>query len=349
MTDESDWQDHVPFDGPRAFHRSVSCGQHLYVIGGYWAKESVPEVYRDVQTCMLLADGSLGGWSETTPLPESRAGHGCVVHGNRIYIVGGWRDRSFLGDTLIGTIAPDGTIERWDEGAHLLNTPRSNLGLAVCSLPNGRSYVYAVGGAAYHPSETRHLANVEYAEIGEDGALGEWCTSPYTLAGCRAGVAAVVVDDRLYVIGGWGDWEIFGDAQYTQIGDDGATGYWYKGGFTLPLRTAGHDALAVGGQQGENAAHAWRSTCGGPLLGFYAACPSPTRAMATWFDRALDLRLSPARARSIRAYARLRPITPVRLGRNEPARPLPQHGAVRVLPARALRECRHSERLARAE
>lgn len=90
----SDWVETTPLPAsvyPEGVYRhdSVAYNGYLYVFGGEENDGGTSTIYDKVCMARILEDGTLGDWSETTPLPIPLLGlESLVLHG-RIYILGG--------------------------------------------------------------------------------------------------------------------------------------------------------------------------------------------------------------------------------------------------------------------
>jgi N-acetylneuraminic acid mutarotase len=173
-------------------------------------------------------------WQLTTPLPELRRSHGMVQAGGNLYVVGGDDGAEAVFSTVISTtIATGGALESWQE-AEPLNVRRTRAGAVVSG-----DYLYAIGGS----DGTATLTSVEVAQISPDGTLSPW-TNTSALNLPRAGAAAVVAGDHLYVIGGeTTDGSLLGSVEVAQINPDGSLGVWLIE--TYELGTPRRDAVGL--------------------------------------------------------------------------------------------------------
>jgi len=82
-------------------------------------------------------------------------------------------------------------------------------------------YVYVIGGYRNFHS----LANVQYAKVGTDGALGPWQTTT-ALPAVATGLQAAVHNGYLYAVGGFSAPGTDKSVYYTKIKSDGTLGAW---------------------------------------------------------------------------------------------------------------------------
>lgn len=243
------WEPVSQFRQPRAGHQSVAVGDHLYVLGGYSSAarggSGKVVLFNDVQYASLkqLFAGVLpaDGWRKSTPFSGARSGHGCVAYGGRIYIIGGGDGIKYFSDVQYAAIRNDGAIDSrgWLKSENHLNLARSAHGCGVF-VNNGTPFIYVAGGAGSEVGKTVHYDSVEYAPIHEDGHIGNWtlCNSRFSEGRAHCGLA--FVDDRIYVIGGWGDYDVYSDIQYAPIMANGTLGNWITNIATLNPSRFGH-------------------------------------------------------------------------------------------------------------
>jgi len=129
--------------------------------------------------------------------------------------------------------------------------------------------IYAIGGGEYSSKGLEIFSSVEYADVGDDGSLGEWKPGP-RLRLPRIYVAAVVYGDFVYVMGGEsmeGVYrgrsvqkapELLDSVERARINPDGSLGEWVleKERMNFPRRGAelfAHDGwlYASGGFSGD--------------------------------------------------------------------------------------------------
>jgi len=161
------------------------------------AGDVVQEVYTAVRRARIAADGMIGAWEDTTPLPTPKAFHAQAVHNGYVYLLAGvTADMTGPGASLtvlIGHMNGDGTVRAWFSGTRLPAVVRLHATAAVV-----HDHLYLIGGSSQEP-----LNNVTVAPIMADGSIGAW-TAGTALPAARSHHAAVVWDDRIYLIGGFG-------------------------------------------------------------------------------------------------------------------------------------------------
>jgi len=237
------------FDGPRVSHQTVSNGSYLYILGGYRWETDHGIFYRPTQVARVKPDGTLSAWQTTSEMSVARTGLAAACVNGVVYAAGG-SDEKFttLGSVESARIQEDGALGTWIREKHLLRTPRSNFDLITRKLPNGRTFLYAVGGVGQVGVNTVHFDSVEYAEVMGDGTLGDWKRASFDMKGGRSTPAAFIWRDQLYICGGWGDRnfdDVFSDVQYATLAQDGDLHAWQTSPFALRMRLYGHTTSVV--------------------------------------------------------------------------------------------------------
>lgn len=109
----------------------------------------------------------------------------------RIYVFAGTTDTGTVATVLHADVLPDGTLASWETDAPLPDV-RQYAEAAV-----GIGFVAVVGGTG----TTGYKTSTFVAKMTADGGLGDW-TELGSFGGPRIRHAAVIQNDRLYVIGG---------------------------------------------------------------------------------------------------------------------------------------------------
>ncbi len=179
---------------PRAGHTTAVIGNNLYVFGGYGGG---PDSH-SVESATIQPDGTLGvfGIVSGVSTATARVGHGGVVIGNHVYLIGGSDPDSMavLGSVESAPIQPDGTLGTFATVSGVsLNTARFDFVTRVLG-----GYVYVIGGF----NGNVNLGTVERAAIGADGTLGNFSVvSGTSLLATRSGMPSAVVGNFLYLFG----------------------------------------------------------------------------------------------------------------------------------------------------
>ena len=159
----------------------------IYILGGATGNITCSS---SVYVANINSDGTISGWSTTTALPSPISYAQAVVTKNRVYLLGGFNDPSFLSSVYTATIDSNGNLGSWNSGTPLPDS----LGHAQAIVSN--SNLYLIGGykTASGPSST-----VYKAQINADGTLGSWGTT--TSLPVNVGYPiAFMTNNKLYVI-----------------------------------------------------------------------------------------------------------------------------------------------------
>jgi hypothetical protein len=153
---------------PRYYEAVTAHNGYLYVLGG---RDSVPAAQTTVFVSKINTDGTVGAWSETTALPETRAficNHAFGYNGY-LYLIGGAGGAN--GDTMptayYAKQNADGTLGAWNTTTPL----PSERDLAAVTVVDG----YAVVSGGEDNAGTQYATNY-MAQIHPDGTLGAWIT-----------------------------------------------------------------------------------------------------------------------------------------------------------------------------
>ncbi len=153
----------------------------------------------------------IGNWFATTPLPQALASRDAVVNGDFVYVIGGKNATdSPVGSIYSAQVKVDGSIDRWNVAAQL-PVPVYLQATAATS-----THLYIVGGW----DGTRTRSEVWRAPFQAGGTLGAFqkvSDYPTTIDLHEA----VIVQNRLYVLGGWNGTEGLNIVRYADIQSDG--------------------------------------------------------------------------------------------------------------------------------
>lgn len=184
------WQrEPQPLRLPRRCAKVAVIGDYLYALGGYSGA-----LLDSVERARIHKDGSLGAWElldQTLTIP--RYIHGAAQTAGHIYIAGGHAQQGGGGETAVEWRA----LRQDDDDAEWRNAPALQHGrYGLSALAHG-GRLYTLGGL----SGATFYDVIETSAVGPDGAPGPWrATTPLPLP--LADFGALVVGDRLYVIGG---------------------------------------------------------------------------------------------------------------------------------------------------
>lgn len=223
------WTAATPFTTGRFNHAGAAASVYLYVLGGLATGVAY---LSDVQVARIGADGTVGSWAATTPLPTARAYHAAAATRSHLYVSGGY-DTANLSEVRVAPINPNGTVGAW-----ALTSPLRTARCYHASVAWNR-HLYVLGGIG-------PLNEVLVADINADGTLGPFqVTSPFQNG--RYYHASVAHGGYLYVLGGTdGSTTTFGDVQVAPVNASGTLGAWVPT-TALPARRQLHAAVASSG------------------------------------------------------------------------------------------------------
>lgn len=228
-----DWQFATDMSTDRMGVSAVAPGNgYIYAVGG---GPDGTDSLATTERAEILPDGSLGEWEvlEST-LVYPRSWHNVVAPGNGyLYALSGYEAHQTTSytSTEYCEIYPDGTLGPWQELEATVNHTRDMAGAVAY---NG--YIYIAGGEDWNLGSD---ATIEYAQINEDGTLGDFVVSPNEMNNVRDTFGFVESDGILYAIGGrqWGtvDGPDQDTVESSEILPDGSVGPWTVNHGRLPV------------------------------------------------------------------------------------------------------------------
>jgi len=210
----------------------------IYAAGGNSA--SSPGERNDVWYAEIKADGTLGNWMTTTPMPWRARQHFAVMWDGWIYIGGGTDGYGWKDYVAYAKINPDGSLGNWN---YTTSLPLA-YGAMGALASNGK--IYLIGGTSTWGGPGLSHKEVYYASINPDGSLGTWlATTP--LPGERENSGAVLFGKDIYVTGGQKTPEniVYGTVYRSTINMDGSIGTW-QSLQNLPEPREGHSSVIFG-------------------------------------------------------------------------------------------------------
>ncbi len=250
------------------WHTTTSSNDDVYILGGFL--DSIDGVISYVDTVSFAtknSNNSLGGWSNTTPLPQKLALSSSASFNNQLFHAGGSTIPSqannpnvAISEIYVSDINPDGTIGAWRIAGNL---PQKTEGQGMLVI-NG--YLVVFGG--YTP--TGYSNQVIRALINPDGSIGPWESLSSLPTGIwRFGITRV---QNRVVIAGSDSTNVY----YADINPDGTLTSWSNGP-SLPesnccgqLVNVGDDLFLIGGvANGNYTNHVWKTS-------FVDNTPTPT-------------------------------------------------------------------------
>jgi hypothetical protein len=242
----------APVDHHSTFVASSAAGDFLYVAGGVKNHGStLDDVYATVRRARIGADGSLGAWTDCSPLPRPIGFQGFAQKGDHVYLLAGISKAAsgpFAHDvTLVGAVQPDGDIT-W-------TTSDKKLGAAFIHATGAvvGDTLYLIGGTGMSQGPE---VSVKQTRLNADGSLAGWSDAP-ALPVARSHHVAIVRDGSIFLLGGFDTGQDpIADVLRSQHSADGTlTGWaragliesspWTSGGFAY-----GQQLFLVGGGEG---------------------------------------------------------------------------------------------------
>lgn len=163
----------------------------------------------------------IGGWSPVTALPQALASRNAVVHNGYIYLVGGKNaSDSPVSNIYSGLVKSDGNVDAWSVAGQLA------VPVYLHAIAASDTHLFVIGG--WDGTQTRtEVWRAAFAAGGGLGAFQKVNDYPVTIDLHDA----VVVQNRIYVVGGWTGREALNTVYYAEIQPSGL-GSWVA---TTPL------------------------------------------------------------------------------------------------------------------
>jgi hypothetical protein len=140
----ANWQPAGTLPGPRSHFSITLLGGYVYLTGGLDKSALTdPPNLKTTLRGRLLDDGTLGEWTDLTPLPGGLATHAAFVHGGKLHVGGGIDDLPSQTRTIYSTpLGADHTFGEWTKDTKL-PLGRSH----VHQMPLLHEHVYSVAGS----------------------------------------------------------------------------------------------------------------------------------------------------------------------------------------------------------
>ena len=198
---------------PRRCIKLAVIGNTIYAFGGYGGI-----LLDTVEKAEINPDGSLGEWLVATDrMTVARYVHDLERVGNGVYNIGGHDKAGGSGivDVEWSKTEDDGFFQPWRA------LPSLQTGRFALATAQHNNFIYALGGL----SGAAHLDSIERARITGEGELSAWeytTSMPFSLGGANA----IVLDDRIYLLGGSDGASYLNNAFYATFNEQGDIGYW---------------------------------------------------------------------------------------------------------------------------
>lgn len=175
-TTESFWTAGAPMPTPRTEVTAAILKDNIYVLGGFDESSQVTDIVE-------VYNITNNTWTKAAPLPEALHHTAAASYNNKIYVVGGYTAPWSPSNKLF---IYDFVQDKWQEGKPM---PTARGALNV-NFINGT--LYAIGGSSDRPLNS----NEAY-----DPSSNTW-TSKALMPTARHHAGSVVVDEKIFVIGG---------------------------------------------------------------------------------------------------------------------------------------------------
>jgi uncharacterized repeat protein (TIGR01451 family) len=220
------------FATPIAYAGVAISDSHVYLTGGRGKSEAeYSKIY-----CGQIDNGKVTGWTtiEGATSFGARFGHAAVLVRNRLYALGGTRDRQSIPSVVYSDVTAGCPSSAWLTTTSL-NPSTGRTGHAAVAF---KGYIYIIGGLSKIGNDWVPLNSVYYTNVDKtNGKLGDWLPTE-GLSDVVEGLAypsAFVAESqrRIYVIGGLDrrnkDWDqaFVSDAIYSSyINPEGTLAGW---------------------------------------------------------------------------------------------------------------------------
>ncbi|MGQ0508365.1 MAG: Kelch repeat-containing protein [Myxococcaceae bacterium] len=230
------WATTTAFTTARSCATNVVHNGFMYTIGGFIGPDCSggTNPTANTQYAPINANGTLGAWTATTPLPTARESMGFAIHNGKIYLAGGYESGA-VRKVNMAQINTNGTLGAWQT---LPNLP-ANRDWTHAVAQDG--FFYSIGGTGGGSNAAVYMAGLA---DGPDGTVGTWNTTT-ALGTARSGHARVAYRGNLYVLGGRTG-SFLNDVQRATINPGGTVGAWSATSAFTTAR-AGHTSVECNG------------------------------------------------------------------------------------------------------
>ncbi len=185
------------------YHAATSSPERLFVSGGLRIQEVTRgsaslEPNPKVFSAPFQAEGGLGAWKESGPLPEPLSHHGMAVAAGRLFVAGGQLSEEFTAAVRSAPVRADGSLGPWRQEASLPG-PRAWHSLVA----RGES-LWVVGGSVNASSFDLGTRDLWHAKLSADGRVTGW-ESLAAPANLSYDQSVAVSDGRLYTVDDQGE------------------------------------------------------------------------------------------------------------------------------------------------
>ena len=209
------WAVGTALPGTLAASQAIVTKNRVYLIGGTIGNAASNQV-GTIYTAAINSDGTLGSWVTDTSLPGALSFSQAIVTKNRVYMLGGRDQISWVSTVYTAPINSDGTLGAWTTGTSLPSVVSYTQAAVI------KNRVYLFGGW----DGTTSYATVYTASINSDGTLGVWTIST-SLPKPVSEAQVIVMKNRVYLLGGWSVTTGYSSEIYSSaINADGTLGTW---------------------------------------------------------------------------------------------------------------------------
>jgi N-acetylneuraminic acid mutarotase len=187
------WQTKTPMPTPRANLQANVVNGTMYLIGGFIAADNSSGY--DVSTAVEVYDPATDMWTQKAPSPYCSAGYATAALDGKIYILAGSRDNLLTTRNIIYDIQSD----TWTLGSSAPSYFMSGAAVATTGvMAPKRVHVFD----APCPDRASHPDVPLYSTQVYDPEMDSWMAGADLPTG-QIDAAVAVVDDMIYVIGGY--------------------------------------------------------------------------------------------------------------------------------------------------
>lgn len=224
------WRQTATLPYPLGYHAAVTFRDGVYLSGGQ-SPTDVSAVIRG----QLGERGEIESWSQVGALPRAMRGHGSVMVGKRLFILGGHDNGGYFAKVFSAEVDESGKLGTW-RPAVSLPQPLVHFGVAEI---HGRIYVF--GGQDVRGK----LHRAVYSSGVKGDQLSPWRREK-SFAHPQARMGITVWGDTVVASGGGYGWgpPVYSAVWTSVLQRDGRLGKWRKA-LALPFPLAFHAALLI--------------------------------------------------------------------------------------------------------